>query len=95
MSKKVDNMLTSASTLLADGSLPTVTGVKLNQFKYDVPNAARDPRTGKLFFKKGSKVSMPTFAVRLESDHFVGEYVAHMGGRPAVYAQVAAVAKGM
>ncbi|MEM8579882.1 MAG: enolase C-terminal domain-like protein [Pseudomonadota bacterium] len=76
-------------------SKPLIKRVELVQFRYPVTNAARDPRTGKLFYKVGAEAEMPTFAIRLESDNVVGEYVAHMGGRPAVSAQVATVAKGI
>jgi L-alanine-DL-glutamate epimerase-like enolase superfamily enzyme len=76
-------------------ALPTVSQVELIQFNYDVPNTDRDPRTGKLMYKVGATSSMPTFAIRVTSDRGVGEYVAHMGGRPSVFAQVASVAKGM
>lgn len=67
--------------------------VELTQFRYPVPNAERDPRTGKLYFKSGAEAQMPTFAIKLESDEGVGEYVAHMGGRPSIFTQVASVAK--
>lgn len=69
--------------------------VELIQFSYSVPNTARDERTGKLHYKCGSEAQIPTFAIRLISDSGVGEYVAHMGGRPSIFSQVATVAKGL
>lgn len=73
----------------------TIKQVELIQFRYPVPNAARDPRTGKLYYNTGSLTQLPTFAIRLISDQGIGEYVAHMGGRPSVFTQVATVAKGL
>ena len=85
--RKVNSVLHSVTERQGSDALPTVSQVELIQFNYDVPNTDRDPRTGKLMYKVGATSSMPTFAIRLTSDRGIGEYVAHMGGRPSVFAQ--------
>jgi L-alanine-DL-glutamate epimerase-like enolase superfamily enzyme len=94
-SRRAINVLNTHAEQQDMKALATVTQVELIQFHYEVPNADRDPRTGKLMYKIGATAKMPTFAVRLVSDRGVGEYVAHMGGRPSIFAQVLSVAKGM
>lgn len=74
---------------------PLVQKVDITSFTYEVPDAAKDTKTGKLLFKKHAAAHMSSFAIRVESNDQVGEYVAHMGGRPAILAQVQTVANGL
>lgn len=86
-------MLKLAPELKQDATLPKITKVAVTQFRYSVKNAARDDTTGKLYYCIGAQAEMPSFAIRVHAGDHTGEYVAHMGGRPPVLAQVLSVAK--